>query len=356
MVTLSDSEEHLAIRAGNEPGAAAMWQLPCALALGVLLERNEWSLVGIVGVGGVLLLASFLSERRSRDLEAARARREAEERVRLCRDAAIVGGALKLSPREKILLEELDCRTWLDQTVGVIWSTYHGGISGWLETILAGVLDGLTPLGPVDSLTFSTFELGVLAPRVSRVVPVRLAEGGVVMLDLDVDWVGSGVDVRLGARLGGSWVGATLPLKLDHVSFKATLRVRCVLGDRKPFASLIDVAFARKPEVLDFGLKVLSGDITGLPSIPQLVSNALEGVIDGLMVWPNRIALPLDEWWYPFDVPPKVAHGVLRLTLEQGRDLPAADYDGKSDPFVGRCVDSKYSTRLQCARTRTVWT
>ena len=79
-----------------------MWQLPCALALGVLLERNEWSLVGIVGVGGVLLLASFLSERRSRDLEAARARREAEERVRLCRDAAIVGGALKLSPREKI--------------------------------------------------------------------------------------------------------------------------------------------------------------------------------------------------------------------------------------------------------------
>ena len=29
-----------------------------------------------------------------------------------------------------------------------------------------------------------------------------------------------------------------------------------------------------------------------------------------------------------------MAHGVLRLTLEQGRDLPAADYDGKSDPFV----------------------
>ncbi|KAH8045237.1 C2 domain-containing protein [Aureococcus anophagefferens] len=153
------------------------------------------------------------------------------------------------------------------------------------------------------------------------------------MLDLDLDWRGSGVDVDLSAprrRLDRRAV----PLGLDHVSFKATLRVRCVLGDRSPFAALVDVAFARKPEVLDFGLSVISGDITGLPSIPALVSNALEGVIDGLMVWPRRLSFPLDEWWHPWDVPPAVAHGVLRLTVDRARDLPGADLDGKSDPFV----------------------
>ncbi|KAH8045142.1 C2 domain-containing protein [Aureococcus anophagefferens] len=221
-------------------------------------------------------------KRRAASLAAARKEREAEDLDQRFREAALASG-VKISPREKILLEELDCRTWLDQALTTVWATYHAKISGWLEGVLAGVLDGLVPLGPIDSFTFKTFQLGAAAPRVRRVVPVRLAEDGVVMLDLDLDWRGSGVDVDLSARLGGGWIGASVPLGLDHVSFKATLRVRCVLGDRSPFAALVDVAFARKPEVLDFGLSVISGDITGLPSIPALVSNALEGVIDGLM-------------------------------------------------------------------------
>ena len=147
-------------------------------------------------------------------------------------------------------------------------------------------------------MTFSTFELGALAPRVSRVVPVRLAEGGVVMLDLDVDWVGSGVDVRLGARLGGSWVGATLPLKLDHVSFKATLRVRCVLGDRKPFASLIDVAFARKPEVFVKRVVAGPGDVVEVRDGAVFV-NGLR-LDDANFVGGNRPAYELG----PLAVPP----------------------------------------------------
>ncbi|KAH8047176.1 C2 domain-containing protein [Aureococcus anophagefferens] len=271
-----------------------MWALPAALAVGVVLERAGCPLVVTSAIAALLALTSYLGERRAASLAAARKEREAEDLDQRFREAALASG-VKISPREKILLEELDCRTWLDQALTT---------------------------------------LGAAAPRVRRVVPVRLAEDGVVMLDLDVDWRGSGVDVDLSARLGGGWIGASVPLGLDHVSFKATLRVRCVLGDRSPFAALVDVAFARKPEVLDFGLSVISGDITGLPSIPALVSNALEGVIDGLMVWPRRLSFPLDEWWHPWDVPPAVAHGVLRLTVDRARDLPGADLDGKSDPFV----------------------
>ena len=310
-----------------------MFALPAALAVGVVLERAGCPLVVTSAIAALLALTSYLGERRAASLAAARKEREAEDLDQRFREAALASG-VKISPREKILLEELDCRTWLDQALTTVWATYHAKISGWLEGVLAGVLDGLVPLGPIDSFTFKTFQLGAAAPRVRRVVPVRLAEDGVVMLDLDVDWRGSGVDVDLSARLGGGWIGASVPLGLDHVSFKATLRVRCVLGDRSPFAALVDVAFARKPEVLDFGLSVISGDITGLPSIPALVSNALEGVIDGLMVWPRRLSFPLDEWWHPWDVPPAVAHGVLRLTVDRARDLPGADLDGKSDPFV----------------------
>ncbi|KAK7239832.1 endoplasmic reticulum-plasma membrane tethering protein [Aureococcus anophagefferens] len=310
-----------------------MWALPAALAVGVVLERAGCPLVVTCAIAALLALTSYLGERRAASLAAARKEREAEDLDQRFREAALASG-VKISPREKILLEELDCRTWLDQALTTVWATYHAKISGWLEGVLAGVLDGLVPLGPIDSFTFKTFQLGAAAPRVRRVVPVRLAEDGVVMLDLDLDWRGSGVDVDLSARLGGGWIGASVPLGLDHVSFKATLRVRCVLGDRSPFAALVDVAFARKPEVLDFGLSVISGDITGLPSIPALVSNALEGVIDGLMVWPRRLSFPLDEWWHPWDVPPAVAHGVLRLTVDRARDLPGADLDGKSDPFV----------------------
>ncbi|KAH8083911.1 C2 domain-containing protein [Aureococcus anophagefferens] len=109
-------------------------------------------------------------KRRAASLAAARKEREAEDLDQRFREAALASG-VKISPREKILLEELDCRTWLDQALTTVWATYHAKISGWLEGVLAGVLDGLVPLGPIDSFTFKTFQLGAAAPRVRRVVP-----------------------------------------------------------------------------------------------------------------------------------------------------------------------------------------
>ncbi|KAH8044777.1 C2 domain-containing protein [Aureococcus anophagefferens] len=267
--------------------------------------------------------------RRAASLAAARKEREAEDLDQRFREAA--RGGVKISPRE-----DPPRGAGLPHVAGPGADDGLGHVPREDQRLARGRVGRRArrprALGPIDSFTFKAFQLGAAAPRVRRVVPVRLAEDGVVMLDLDVDWRGSGVDVDLSARLGGGWIGASVPLGLDHVSFKATLRVRCVLGDRSPFAALVDVAFARKPEVLDFGLSVISGDITGLPSIPALVSNALEGVIDGLMVCRGACRSRSTSGG---TLGRAAGRGARRAAADRGRARPAgADLGGKSDPFV----------------------
>ena len=53
--------------------------------------------------------------------------------------------------------------------------------------------------------------------------------------------VGTDIDVRIAARLGGKHVGATVSLGLSSVSFEATLRVKVALCKRAPYVRTLDI-------------------------------------------------------------------------------------------------------------------
>lgn len=189
---------------------AAKILTPLVLLAGVALGRFGASALWLCAACVALYLLASHADARRAQLAERQKQKDDEHAHFTAREAALLAQSLRLTPREQVLLLELDARTWLGTAAGVIYSNYHREFSralkGWLQENL---LDWLTPLGPIKKLTFEAFELGAKAPRIDRVVPVRLAEPTELMVDLDLHHVGTDIDVRIAARLGGKQLGAT---------------------------------------------------------------------------------------------------------------------------------------------------
>ncbi|KAJ8602099.1 hypothetical protein CTAYLR_001660 [Chrysophaeum taylorii] len=311
-----------------------------AFVVGSVVARwlPSLSLAWVIVVGlGVWGLEAKLGRRRSVH-EARRQERESAELEEKIKTAAL--RRLTLTEREKALLGELESRTWLDAIAIKVYARYERDISRWLGyDILDPALARLCPLGPIESMRFRRFELGPSPPRLIRVKPSHLVCADEVELDLEIEHLGAKPRVELVARLN------RIPLTLEchSLSFAATLKVRVRMSDRSPFIGQLDIAFSEPPKVLDFHLGLLSSalDVTGVPEVGGLITQAVRNCLDNLMVWPHRISLPLEAWFYPTSIPPTVAHGVLRLAVDLATSLPAADFDGFSDPYVVVTVSGK---------------
>ena len=299
---------------------------------GVIL--GQWlSMVSLGVVLGLIWIFTTTMAKREESLRRQIAERQAVEHAEALRAAARVAQTLRLSEREKVLIEELDCRTWIDELLVKIYSQYKDDLSLWLKNLLDETFTWLCPLGPILEMKFTTFDLGERSPRIRKVAATRLEAPDEVQLDVDVKHLGCQVDVELAARLGGKWIGMTLPLRLSSMSIDAVFRVRARMSERPPYIGILDIALAAPPTVFDFALKAVV-ELSGLPAVAETIIDAVKALIEDLMLWPKRISLPLDEWWYPTSIPPKVAHGVLRITVDRATALPSADYDGYSDPYV----------------------
>ena len=179
--------------------------LPLALLAGAVLTSAPVGLhalhVALLAVGLSVALAASESRQRRR-------RAATQRGFAMAADIA----AQLLSPegvplRIRALLQELDTRTWLDTTVKKAWGRYHPRLSAWLANWLeVNVSDMIVDTLPgfVKGVSWSKVDLGRTPPTIIRVVPVRVSDPSILMLDLDIDltsqlqvWC-STVDVRYG--------------------------------------------------------------------------------------------------------------------------------------------------------------
>lgn len=306
------------------------------LILGALVGRSL-PMIAVILFGSMVCMVMYSIRLRLRYHERRENERARLETMEVERQSSSRQQYLVLTEREKLLLNELDARTWLDTTFTKVYARYESAFSKWLGfDVLDPVLLSLCPIGPIEGMHLKKFELGPVSPRIIRVVPTRLEDSNEVELDLDIEHVGARPNVELGVKIGMRALSPTLTLDLKSFSIEATLKLRARMSDRSPFIAVLDIAFAQQPKTFDFhlGLVTSSFDVTGLPEIGPLIVSAVQNAVYNLMVWPKRISLPLDEWNYPTSIPPTVAHGVLRCFVDCAADLPSADYDGFSDPYV----------------------
>lgn len=163
-------------------------------------------------------------------------------------------------------------------------------------------------------------------------------------MELDVRWCGD-ANIVLGIDLPAGGEYTRLNPKVKDIVFVATIKVILKpLVDKIPGFAAAAVALKAPPIIkyrFDFGA-AFGGSFTTAPII-AFVNFIVQEVIVGMLLWPNRVTVPILELLGPVD--PDIAleverlngrqRGVVKVQVLAARELKAFDaLTGKSDPLV----------------------
>jgi Ca2+-dependent lipid-binding protein len=96
-----------------------------------------------------------------------------------------------------------------------------------------------------------------------------------------------------------------------------------------PCFSKIVVSLMEKPHV-DFGLKLLGGDVMAVPGLYRIVQDIIKDQVANMYLWPKNLIIPVVD-----DVSAATKPvGMLHITIVKASNLRKKDILGKSDPYV----------------------
>ena len=108
------------------------------------------------------------------------------------------------------------------------------------------------------------------------------------------------------------------------------------------------LAFLDKPHI-DFrfkimGLDAMSVSVPGLLDVATTVSNAIKGLLQGLMVYPTHLVIPLadEEVLGNLELTRPPPQGVLRFRIEEAHNLPRMDFGAIPVPGSSRTSSDPY--------------
>ncbi|CAI9296131.1 unnamed protein product [Lactuca saligna] len=193
---------------------------------------------------------------------------------------------------------------------------------------------------PIEAITFETLSLGTLPPIFQGIKVYETDENQLVM-EPAIKWAGN-PNIVIVVKI------SFLRIKIQLVDLQVFAVPRVTL---KPLVSAfpcfanVVVSLLEKPHV-DFGLKVLGGDVMSIPGLYPLVQDIIKKEVAKLYLWPQTLQIPiLDSSLGAVKKPVGVVHvKVIRATK-----LMKMDILGLSDPYVklklsGEMLPSKKTT------------
>lgn len=225
---------------------------------------------------------------------------------------------------------------WLNCLVAQLWP--H--IAKYVEDLIKGYeskLQGYMPVGG-SSVRFKTCSLGkeqlkfgpVKARAVDAVLDNQRIDKNGVELEIDISY-NSDVDILLSTPI------ATVGIADLSVNGTLSIIFRPLLS-KSPFIGGMEVLFNNPPEInVDFkGI----GNVADMPGIYSAVRRAIDDVIGGIMVSPNRKAFMIsgDETVDLAHIKNPRPEGLLRVTVLKADNLEGSDLNFNmtrtSDPYV----------------------
>lgn len=179
---------------------------------------------------------------------------------------------------------------WLNQTVDTLWPYVKVAIARSVKEALTPVLEGIKPKLMMTQLGFSGLDLGTAAPMINGIKTQKHLEEQVV-IDIDLLFATQNTDIVFSYGNPGSTVN--MNIELSDFLLRGTLRIEMKpLFPRWPTFGSVSVSFTETPTV-NFNLKTLYVNWMGLPALSSLFRNAICSAIEGRMVWPNKILVPM---------------------------------------------------------------
>ncbi|KAE7996982.1 hypothetical protein FH972_001658 [Carpinus fangiana] len=220
---------------------------------------------------------------------------------------------------------DYDRADWLNKFISDMWPYLDKAICSMIRNMAQPIFAEYIGKYQIKAIDFKTLSLGTLPPVIYGLKVFETNEKELVM-EPALRWVGN-PNIVLGLKL------LSLQITVQLVDLQIFAAPRITLKPLVPtfpcFASIV-VSLMEKPHV-DFGMKILGGDIMSIPGLYRFVQETIKKQIASLYLWPSSLEIPvLDASTLAIKKPV----GILHVNVIRARKLLKMDILGTSDPYV----------------------
>ncbi|PWA82446.1 C2 domain, Synaptotagmin-like mitochondrial-lipid-binding domain protein [Artemisia annua] len=231
---------------------------------------------------------------------------------------------------------------WLNKFVLNMWPYLDKAICAAIRQAVEPMVADYIGQGhrPIEAITFEAISLGTLPPIFQGIKVYETNENQLVM-EPAIKWAGN-PNIIINVKI------SSLHIKIQLVDLQVFAVPRVTLKplvSTFPCFSNVIVSLMEKPHV-DFGLKVLGGDLMSIPSLYRLVQDVIKKEVAKLYMWPQTLEIPILDSSLGIVKRPV---GVLHVKVVRAIKLMKMDILGLSDPYVklklsGDMLPSKKTT------------
>lgn len=214
---------------------------------------------------------------------------------------------------------------WLNRFLSDMWPYIDKAISCTIRNMAQPIFAEYIGKFQIESIDFDVVSLGTLPPVIQGMKIYETNEKELVM-EPAIRWAGN-PNIVLVLKL------LSLRITIQLVDLQIFAAPRIALKPLVPtfpcFASII-VSLMEKPHV-DFGTKVLGGDLMSIPGLYQFVQKTIKKQVANLYLWPQTLEIPILD---SSAVAIKKPVGLLHVKVVRALKLLKKDFLGTSDPYV----------------------
>ncbi|XP_031503260.1 synaptotagmin-3 isoform X2 [Nymphaea colorata] len=221
---------------------------------------------------------------------------------------------------------------------------YDRAICNIIRSTVRPIFDEYVGKFHVESIKFDQLTLGTLPPTIHG-IKVYDTNEKVLVFEPAIRWAGN---PNITVALKASCLRVTTQLIDMQIFVAPRITLKPLVPSFPCFASIIGTLM-EKPHI-DFGLKVMGGDIMAIPRFYRFIQEMIKDQIASLYLWPKILEIPILDI---SSVAIKKPIGILHVKVVRAVNLRKMDILGKSDPYVkmrlsGESLPAKKTTVKMC--------
>ncbi|CAL5343473.1 unnamed protein product [Camellia sinensis] len=214
---------------------------------------------------------------------------------------------------------------WLNKFLLDMWPYLDKAICGQIRTIAQPIFAEYVGKYQIESIEFENLSLGTLPPTFQGLKIYETNEKELVM-EPAIKWAAN-PNVIVVVKL----LSVRITVQLVDLQIFAAPRItlKPLVPSFPCFANIV-VSLMEKPHV-DFGMKVLGGDIMSIPGLYRFVQETIKKQVANLYLWPQTLEIPILDGSATATKRPV---GLLNVKVVRALKLLKMDLLGLSDPYV----------------------
>ncbi|XP_057798945.1 synaptotagmin-3 isoform X1 [Salvia miltiorrhiza] len=214
---------------------------------------------------------------------------------------------------------------WLNKFISHMWPFMEKAICNTIRSTAEPIFAEYIGQFKIEAIEFKNLSLGNLPPTVHGLKVSETNERELVM-EPAIRWAGN-PNIIVAVTI--SSVQVTIQLVDLQVFAMPRVTLKPLVPTIPCFANIV-VSLLEKPHI-DFGVKVLGGDVMSIPGLYRYVQERIKKEVASLYLWPKSLEIPILD---ASTVAVKKPVGILHVRVIRATKLLKMDLLGLSDPYV----------------------